>query len=390
MRTPICVMLAATLAPTLAAAKEPETVDVAVVRYYMPRTVVTATATLRLRDCAKPDASVDLVLSARAEADTGTPYTFDPTRLSSWRQSRDFSVTVNPNGTLAGFNSASEDKTGAIIGNILKSVVSFAGLFSAAGTPSDKCNAATADALRRVSVIRKQLAKLRPLAWKDTDPLPGEKDRALAESLAAELAAIESGALTTVIVTDLVLPAAAGDISVAWPTAPLRKWFSPVEIPASLQAIQLRVAGSPPVRTSRPQRCSQAVMVPQPALVTVQAKADANAPLMTALTVPVQQWGHVAKVCLDAPVFASRTTNVTFDAYGLMTKLDWKSNARGEAASSALATIAEQATLFKAAVKPAGETATLKDQGDLLDQQIRVEKLRRCLALLESGGTCAS
>jgi hypothetical protein len=391
-------MLTAALVPTAAAAKDPGSQQVAVVRYFMPRTIVTATATLKLKSCTKPDANVDVVLSAHPEAETATTYTFDPTELRSWRQARDFSVTVNPNGTLAGFNSTSEDKTGAIIGNILKTVVSFASFLSVASGETDICNDVTRSAIKRANVLRSQLRKIRPVDWKDTDPLPGEKDAALAESLTTELAAIEASALTIVMVRDVALGGSSGKlptgpIAISWPTAAFGKWFSPATLPLSLDAIRLTVTGAAPVPVSHAERCERFVEVPQPAIVTFKAKPTAGTPdvdATTALSVPIQQWGHVAKVCLDVPLFASRTVNATFDGYGLMTKLDWKSNARGEAASGALAAIAEQAAAFSAAVKPAGATADLKGQGDLLEQQIRVEKLRRCFELMQTGGICAS
>ncbi len=387
----LSALAAATVSMPAAAQKAPPaTAQVAAARYFMPKTVLTATATLKLTSCTKPDANVELTIAARGEPDLRKAYSFDPRGLASWRQSRDFSVTVLANGTLSAISSTSEDKTGAIIGNILKAVVSIAGAAAVDGATAVKCNEATLYAMQRADVIRKQLRDLRSVDWTAGKPLPKiDENDGTAQKLVAELAAIESGPLTLVLTTEIELPASAVPIEITWNQGPLKKWFDGADVPPTLEELTLSfdVAAAEPIKVDS-RKCTRYIEVPQPAMVGVNVVRGAVS--ARALSVGVQQWGSVGRLCLDAPVFASRTVSATFDGFGTMTKLDWKSNARGEGASALFGTAAEQAALFAGKVKPDTALETTKSEADLIEQQIRLEKARRCLETMQAVVTCAS
>lgn len=395
--------LAAPVAAQVPAAPDPEQVRGAAI-YWMPKTQVTLEAVARLRDCSNGASDVAVTLIANAAPDVSKPIIFDPTSLSSWRQSRSFSLTLHPNGTLAGINAASEDKTGVIIGNIFKAIWSIVGVLGVADAYGriGICNEGTSRSLARADVLRRQLAALRPAKWAGSGTgavVPNaEADAKRAEVVASELAALEAGPLTitTRATLDLARPAGA---PIQWETTPdwsqgaFDKWFGTPHVPASLSAMRVRIDMATADTCAVPAKgCRKFMRVPQPALATFAVLPASGATSTTpTAAITVQQWGKVGTLCLDAPLFASRTVAVSYDGFGQLTKFDWTSNARGEAASGVLAELAGQAATAYASLKPAEDPTLLeatKSQADLIDQQIRLARLRRCLSQMEAGLGC--
>lgn len=369
--------------------------------YYFPETRASLEAKVRLKSCAKFDVEVELTMTAKAVPDLTAPRLFAPAALASWRQARAFSVEVNGSGTLAGINSTSEDKSGAILGNIVKAVASLVtvGILSdnGDGMAIGRCNAATVRAINRAKVLRDQIVKLRPEAW-DGKAIPVEtaKELELANAMVAELAAIEAGPLTVTTAIEVPLPPRVVHgqdvaLTTSWPDKPFEKWVTGSgTVPPALSAVRIvgRAAALPP-SVLPAKACKRSFETPQPALVAFVAKPGTEEKVL--LRAPVQQWGRTAMLCLDAPVFASRTLNVAFDAFGMTTKFEWKSNARGEAASALLAEAAAQASAAYDKTKPKPDptaTEATKADADLVEQQIRLIQLRACLDTLQAGGSC--
>jgi hypothetical protein len=99
----------------------------------------------------------------------------------------------------------------------------------------------------------------------------------------------------------------------------------------------------------------------------------------------------VANLCLDTSLFSSRTAALTFSPFGLVTKLEWKSGARGEAASASLSALAPSIASIAEGNGP-DETTQERDElaleADMIEQQIRLLKAQRCLEALAAGAKC--
>lgn len=148
--------------------------------YALPRTVVDAEVKYELKSCAasaqKADKSYDLTaevkatatLVVRAEADPALRYALEPGTLANSRTKTDFGLELYENGTIKSLNAASEDRTGAVIGNVLGGIFSIAKLFLGPVPFADgntylphACNADTRQALDRVKTLRGEISQLK-------------------------------------------------------------------------------------------------------------------------------------------------------------------------------------------------------------------------------------
>lgn len=410
----IGVALTAALATTAAQAAP---TDIRV-EYRMPKTTPVVTAVVTITSC-NPEPVMTAQLSLAARADTGPAYALAGDGLRSWRVKRDFTLTVDEAGRLSGINSEGEDQIGSIIGDTVKFVLSIASLGSLAKavdgqTPpppgTQTCTEEVKKALLRTKVIRDQLQALRDDGWAAGKPVPdAEASQKIANALAAELAALETGILRVAVSKDVAIavspktrpnvesrtPDFSASIFEPGPDNAFVKWFGPAaSMPADLTGFSLNATVLPLVsQVGLPKEtaaCRLALPVPQPVPARfdlIRPPGQATTPV-SSVEAPVQQWAQDAQICLDVGLFATRKLKIAWNSFGLTTSFYWGSNAPAAAVTQSLAGAAENYAKYREEHQPDSATAVAGAQADLAEAKIRAIQADRCLALLQAGGKC--
>ena len=148
--------------------------------YALPRAVVDAEVKFELKACSnavpRPDKPVDLsayvkataILIVRAEADPAAHYSLEPASLGNSRTKVDFGLELYESGAIKSLNATSDDRTGAIIGNILGGAFSLGRLFlgplgfaDGSQNAGSMCTVSTLEALDRVKTLKGEIAQLK-------------------------------------------------------------------------------------------------------------------------------------------------------------------------------------------------------------------------------------
>lgn len=404
--------------------------------YRMPSTSVALNADLVLRACTNTSilAEATVTIAATANADLRTAFRLNAQGLASALDKRTLTLELNENGTIKSLNSVSEDRTGAVVLGVFKAAAQIAGAFvgaaaPAAGGPTAKCNRATLDGLELAQTLRAALATQRDVLADPSKPAADAKKVAkLLETLALQLAALESGPLKLTLSTPLDLDkGVAGDVAIDWSMGDLRKWLAADPASAACApmvatniasgsgctatttafAMRYRVEGQDAVASSRAigdpclydrangkLGCDKhiAMVVPGHAKVTVIAKGDdlggtTAGAVLGSVRVVVPQWGAIDLIPLDVKTFRSRTLELTFDPFGRATKMSWTSSASAENATGTVAGIAEAALPLAKKLSGKTDLQVMQDEATLIEARIKLQALRACEIILVEGGT---
>jgi hypothetical protein len=376
---------------------------------------------LTLTSCNSRSITVEASLSLEAEADASDEkFALTPAALESARIKRGLDMTLHDTGTIATLNSQTEDRTGAILGNVFKIATSIAGAFfgvalPAASTgggrghprpapPPPLCNQATMDALARIDAIDAAISAQRRI--KPSTPAAYKANAAMLTGLIAERQALRDGPLHVDLSTDLDLSAEnskhSGEEEIE--LKPLRKWLRAVPTKkAKLSWTATPVPGTaaaffPP---DGPQRCATALdaakgmsicfLEPVPASFKATASGfesimSANKPLTLekAEVFPVPQWGALRTFPLVAAVGSSRQVSLTLDKFGRASELKWSSEAKLE---SLTGTAADLAGKVQGVVSANSAVNRNKAEIEELTTLQSLNRLRACREILDQGGS---
>lgn len=227
----------------------PEYLSATRVSYFLPKTRVTLTLSLVLRNCGQmydptgkkiaklnssdldsPQVAASLTVAASGVADRSARYDFSASNLQSWRVKRNLDLTLNDNGTLAGLNSTSTDQTASIFGSVLKFVASIVVPLAAEGAVSPyQCNKDSAAADLEARTLEARIAALRDkmLTTDKADSTKWKDDLGLIDTLATRVGTLRTGQLLVTVTKDLKLGEATTASPLLFESPDLDKWFDP-------------------------------------------------------------------------------------------------------------------------------------------------------------------
>jgi len=415
MRHWFCLCLCAALAACTTTDAGPG----ASIAYRMPRTDAQIALTATLAHCdatglALQDASLTITAVAGARPEL---WTVDGKALASGRIKRNLKITTTDDGNrvITGINATQTDKTPAIMGNVVKTLAELIpsatmapALLESKPPPPPLCSHEAGLALDRVDTIRAGIIALREQLKHQTDPAKAKKLNSALNTLATELAGLQTGILHVETSAFLMLPdkpfqgqRPPAPTTLALDDGPFAKWFDSDTRKArvaSLFALNVTAAEEPagqsrPVTVRDPQKlrdCGLSMWVP--ATVPVQVRVTGTGPAYAGLgdltaqsRLPVSQWADPVPLCLDAGFGEDRTVNLTFDKYGETVTLDWTSEATAATVSGAIAGMAPDAVSAVQTLHPSAD-AVEKSEIERLQTRQQLNQLRHCQAVIDNGG----
>lgn len=420
MRLLHATTIIACISGSTAATAKNRTPDFELIRYRLPAASVAAKLSLTLERCDPSGMSASGEASLVSEAGASVEsYPLTTMQLESSRMKRSIAITLHDTGTIATIDSAVEDRTGAIFGNVIKFVAGIAGAFlgipvapaAAAGGHGPKpkpdiCSAGVLKALQRVKTIETVLAE-----WRG-DAIPSDSAEAIAQSkaidrLVAERAALRVGVLHVDLETDLdfaLLKAGAKGwiASTAFETKPIAAaWLienatSPrvsanwtVTPPGNgVPAVADQPAAQCIAKLSSMSGLGLCFLTPGKAAFAAEISSSgieiAKSATQAKASFPIPQWGTLRVLGLSAGFGSNREASMTLDKFGRVSAAKWTSAARAENATAALAGIAEQANTIASANS---RLARQKGEIDALETQQTLNRLRACQEILDAGGS---
>lgn len=439
MRTFTTMTAIATLiAPGLAEAKGPATPAFEVLRYRLPATQIVSHLSLTLESCATlPVVSGTATLEAKAAAGAQF-FTITDADLKSARIKRELAVTMHDTGTIATIDSKVEDRTGAIIGNIFKTIgsvlaiaaLNFNGGKSTQTGTSSVCSKDVQNALSQVALLSKQINDLNTNLAALTPKDPPEMRAKLAGAikvLAANRAALRAGVLhvdldqpldlkttgtedkgddkhpyslggTTAVDMSALLDAwidqtkaaqlkSALGIGLEWAALPASIQFDPRnEVNKGLLPDAGCSAGQSNSKSARP----ICLVTPEPARFGVHAvltgltSTVGTAAFDAEIAAPMGQWGKVRLLGLGAGFGEGRELALTLDKFGRTSQAKWSSDARSENVTGAIAGAAGQ---LAGIVQANSTVARQKAEIEALTTQQTLNRMRACQEILAAGGS---
>lgn len=385
--------------------------DFHLINYRLPETKLAATLALTLEECGgTPTVSGEFALRGDAAAARNV-FTLTPGDLEGARTKRVLNITLHDTGTIATINSNNADRTGSIIGNVIKFAASVAGAFlgvnlpkaSFAGGQSSICSEGILAALYRVRRIDDMIVTLRGRPLPE-DPLTYRRNSRMIDRLIAERESLRSGLLRVELEEALTLDGLAGTAQVdLMPMA--KKWFKgavPNGQTVSVAWTAVLASGALPRPGEAPaEACETAlkdagkarfICFVEPARVQFAATATATgltwvggAPKLEAKkAIPVAQWGTLQRLHLNARFGSARDLALTLDKFGRASEMKWSSEARLENITGSAATIAGQ---VQGIVAANSDLARQKAEIDELTTQQTLNRLRACRDILSRGGS---
>lgn len=403
------------------------------IQYYLPKTNVAASLTMIMEKC--PDANgknmeldSKLSLAASAGADA-TYYQVDGKDLASVRTKRNVTINVDKNGVISGVNASVEDRTSAIISNTIGTVTKLIGLGAPPPgvTTNDpgarlQCRTEISNAIAQVASLKAEIARLRAELTNSANPTRRSELLEDINALAFELARLRTGPLTQTLTAniDTGTSAPATSQGVTFDYAELReKWFvvpmvtppspGPGVPPPPATAAPLTDAnmdflfgvswsasnitptpGLSPAPSKTLGSCKLAMYVPaqtrarfelSPYGAAIQSSKQAKA------ATPIAQWGNPDTLCLSARFAENRTVNVSFTPFGQRKSLTWTSAARGEAVTSALSGLAENAASLNTSLEGPTEQEKQQETINNVDRLLKYNAARLCEEAAKAGAT---
>ncbi|MCR5878924.1 hypothetical protein [Phenylobacterium sp. J367] len=333
--------------------------------------------------------------------------------LASVRVARTLKVGLNDKGVITSINSANNDRSTAVVGNVLTAAAKLAPLIAgleATKTPSP-CTEAIQQALARRDGIRNQMFSVRKVLNTSpaTTPTAAERQhRKDLEALAKELEQVAPLLTVDLPARIKVTPDVLDDPAapLAFDTTPLDAWFGPAAkaTAASQFAVMwtarlAQPASETPITGAKPKSlraCGLALAVPKTGAVGIRldatgpgyAKVDGKAP-STDLALDAAQVATPAQLCIDAGFGENRTIDLAWDDFGRLKSYNWSHQAQAETVSGMVAGAAPNvATLWDTLD---GKTQLEQDKAELdrLNTEAALAKARACKAVRDAGGTCS-
>jgi len=420
---------AAILLPAEPALAAKDKVDFEVVRYQLPTSKISAKLSLTLEDCTTvPVVSGEAALAADADSASDV-FVLKASQFESARIKRTLNVTLHDTGAIATINSATEDRTGSILGNIVKFVANIAGAVFGLHVPggaeimtvvptNSVCSASTLAALQRVHNLEALIGQLRSLPGSSDPKQAAERSKAI-DQLAQERAALRTNELHVDLKGGLDLskltPGAIdadhphpnwvvnGDVKTdAITKAWLRDGIDAMPVTAAWR-VTPPVGTAPKAAGQQPSdECRHAVtdntypaiclVKPVQAAVEVTMASTVMKTRKGAMSIdnddafPIPQWGTLQYLPLSTGFGSNREISLTLDKFGRPSEMKWTSQARAETVTAGLAGLAAQANALASANN---QVAQQKSEIEQLTTEQQLNKLRACREVLAVGGyTC--
>jgi hypothetical protein len=346
-----------------------------------------------------------------AMPDTANEFTLTGAGLTSFFKEKSLEVTLYDHGAIKSINTTATDKTGTIIGNIVKLLPMLGAGGPPDSAPADRqpCNADTQRALALRDAYVTKIAELRDsLTQKPVDPAAVVKAINAYAEQAAQIT-------TTKLIVSWSAPI---DLSVPFSTAP--KYVAPTEATfarwtdaktnKSIYALALKIVasatGTPPAPLQCPTddpNCANTIVFREPVAVPIEVSTgeatgtdsayvlDDGRPLdqghvLAAQQIPVAQWGAKSMFKVNVGFGGSKTFAANLDAYGRRTSFTWKSNARGEGLTSAIGGIVKEVDTVQKSLADPTEMQVMQAKTAELKARQEYNKYLACEAILRAGG----
>jgi len=376
--------------------------------YKLPRTDVAVNLSLRLQDCTSLAVTPKIKLAPKAGAQSKV-YSVPGAALASSRIKRELKIGISELGVIKSVNSANSERSPQIAANYIKTAAQFAPLIlgaTATGAPL-QCTTETSSALNRAKKIKLQMRNIRS-RLNLGGSIPSGNDNKLMEqfsNLAAELGALES--ILNIDTTGKIKldgaapPAVSNETPIDIDAAPFKKWFGPFVKKDRLgESFGLVWTATPIVQTIVPpvgvrnkklRKCKLHLTTPKVSYFKIKvsgAKKTVISDLEKEAALPIAQWATANSLCVDVGFGENRSIGLTFDKFGRTTEYAWSSDATAETVSAALAGAAPDISSLTKTIRGGTELDAQKAEIDELETEAKLEKLRACKAIRESGGSC--
>jgi hypothetical protein len=370
--------------------------------------------------------SVNAEITERFVRDSSTkPLVFKPKEMEGFLKTASLTLEWYPNGTLKSINSASKDETGTVIGNILSFVSGSFGLARAISAPAyfetppvqplppppPICSPKAIEALEEIKNRKKEIDEIEATARNISIGSSAEEvaiaERLLSASikkidlLKARIAELRKSPLTISAKQEAWEPNSNSlTIRIAPSDKDLRKWHNldairsltetelaeRYTVVAQIQFDQKISATAPLTDTSL---AIPVISYRQPlrgVLTVCQGGAcplspdDLHLKVIGKKEVLLSQFGEIVDIPLEAKAFEDRIFGLTFEPSGQVTKVQYQTNARAVAVSSALkTTVTESGTLVNQIRHgdEDAEIAILKRKKELLELKLKIEELEK-------------
>jgi hypothetical protein len=389
------------------------------IEYALPDTMIQVKLDLVLESCATPGTlampgnplifkpTVTVTPEAKASASASNRYRIDGAELASWWQKRDVALTLNENGTLKSIGLASEDRTAAIIGNVIKlgttiATLGIAPFYSTQPVQAPECTPETAAKTRELSAVRAHVRQLEDKLAASFDPVAIKNIKEAIDRLSAragELRTGPDGPLFLTMTKKIAPPDRPGSVDVKWDADDFKEWFgSDSAEAAALAALAIDFApaslANAPVADNSPPTKGPFIVVREPVLATLtvtpagKGKVQGFEEAKAKATAWIAQWGGKSYYMLRSGFGESKKLALELDPFGRKTSMTVNRDARAENVTGGLASIGDAAVAFQAANS---ETHEQELRIKELETQQKYNQLKLCEAIIEEGGfTCPS
>lgn len=371
-------MLVTSAVPALSAEKG-QVPEQPLARYVLPVAAFDIEVRHEIQKCSLVDGATYLeakrtvTISARTSTDESKWYSVYPSTFGTGRTKIDATLQFYENGTLKSLNATGEDRTGAIVSNVLGfvvNVVKIGALFLADGQ-SQGCSAEISAALSTLQRYNEALAtakqELVALDLAKPDPKTAEKTKTLQDRISylsqrkqqyidENLVLVsKSTFVPSTTARTLTITPSASQIRTKWGA---QNHAEKIALGLSVQAFAApsvdlggRQAAGDPADGAATNPSGGSIVIRQPVRsiiavcngecvgTTEELTATGptkNAQVIQKLEADVPQYGHLTVVPIRAKAFESKTLAMTFSSLGRVETLTLKSGSKAEAASAAL------------------------------------------------------
>lgn len=442
-KTFILAMLCACVASACATAPKSKEVpnEASSITYQLPVTAAQVTLEALITDCkSTPMAKGAVTITPVVQP---TPYaehrfTIAGSDLSSFTKKKEIKIDLYPNGSIKSINSTVADRTGAIIANVLKLAATVLFADSEGGLTAARCNDATKRAWNAFGALKLNVDGLKKKL--EDDNADHEALQKKIDVLAAEMGRLLSDQLTIKLTRSITFAEGSGGGKIAWKAGELKKWLEYQDSDAALFRDSFQIgwcvgrvgdldplcsadlavdskptkqeapapgAGGQQAQVQKPTpskapaaqidcmedgtQCRTTLVFREPvqAVITVVALGTdlgiAPDATLAQLSFPMAQWGKISYLPLTVGFGGSKSVSMTLDEFGTRNSFSWSSGARGEEITGGAQTVADAATAFKTA-RDGEDLRSEKAQIEALEAQQKLNKLRKCQAILDAGG----
>lgn len=354
--------------------------------------------------------------------------------LKSFFKKYDVKIELYPNGSIKSMNGGAADRTGAILGSVIKLASTLTLESQNLSLQTAGCNSETDRARQSAADLKESIKKLQGrlisgvpdpvVIRKQIDALAVEVGRIETEFLSISLSStVEFWEGTKPVTSQQGEGVQAEKVQagvIQWKQAQLKKWLTQSTDQDGINNFSLGwcvqesdIAGKEATCNgdiingfksrktiqraatvaciTGKENCKKTIVFREPvnAVLTVVAlgsdlgveRDHAFAPVVF----PMPQWGEITYFPLKAGFAQSKNLALGLDEFGRRTSFGWSSGARGEEIFGSVQGIVEGAAAYGTA-KAAEDLKFMKGEVEELETQQKLNKLRKCQAVLDAGG----